>query len=164
MGIYYKLYTLLDSQAQDLLNDPEIIHIFLDVRDADPGGQTSLSLDKYWHGMHFALTSTAWEGEKPLNFLMAGETVGNIDVGYGNAQILFSEDVLQIDKGLAEFTEQDLDRNFDLRAMKEAGIYPQIWDEPRKELLAEYQSLLQELKRFIHYAAENKQAIVIAVQ
>jgi hypothetical protein len=164
MGMYYDLYTVSDAQAQDLLNNPETIHTFLEIHDADYDSPTSLSLEKCWHGIHFALTHTAWEGEKPLNFLMAGETVGDVDIGYGPARILFSEDVLHIEEALAEFTEQDFDRNFDVIAMEEAEIYPQIWDEPRADLLAEYQSHFQALKQFIRYSAENKKAIVMTVK
>lgn len=164
MGMYYDLYTVSDAQAQDLLNNPETIRTFLEVRNAGYDSPTSLSLEKCWHGIHFALTRTAWEGEKPLNFLMAGETVGDVDIGFGPARILFSDDVLHIEKALSKFTEQDFERNFDVIVMEEAEIYPQIWDEPRADLLAEYQSCFQSLKRFIRYVAENKQAIVMTVR
>jgi Domain of unknown function (DUF1877) len=165
MGMYYSLYTVSYDQAQELLNDPETIYAFLEMRDADYDSPTYLSLEKSWHGVHFALTGTAWEGETPLNFLMTGEPIGDEDlVGYGPARIRFFEDVLQIDKSLSEFTEQDFDSNFDVRAMEEAEIYPQIWDEPREDLLVEYQSYFRALKRFVHDAAENKQSIVTALR
>lgn len=164
MGMYYDLYTISDTEAQDLLNNPKTIRTFLEKRDADRDSSTSLSLEKCWHGIHFALTRTAWEGEKPLNFLMAGQTVGDIDIGFGPARVLFSDDVLSVNKAITQFTDADFEQNFDLAAMEEEEVYPQIWDRPREDLLAEYQSFFQDLKQFIHYAAENKQAIVMTVR
>jgi len=46
-----------------------------------------LDLDKAWGGLHFLLTGTAWEGEPPHSFLLDGDTVGDIDVGYGPARV-----------------------------------------------------------------------------
>src|SRR5829696_7547426 len=39
------------------------------------------NFEKSWHGLHFLLTGTAWEGEPPLNFLLAGGR--EIDIGLG---------------------------------------------------------------------------------
>ena len=49
-----------------------------------PAPTEEIDLDKSWHGIHFLLTGAAWEGERPLNFLiLGGEEVGDIDVGHG---------------------------------------------------------------------------------
>jgi hypothetical protein len=110
------------------------------------------------------LTHTAWEGEKPLNFLMDGQAVGDIDIGFGPARILSSDNLLCVYEALTQFTDANFERNFDLTAMEEAEIYPQIWDEPRENLLEEYQSYFQDLKKFIHHAAEDKQAVMMTIQ
>lgn len=58
---------------------------------------TDANLDKAWHGIHFLLTGSTWEGEKPLNFLISGgETIGEIEVGYGPARSIKSVDVKKI--------------------------------------------------------------------
>lgn len=36
------------------------------------GEGEGVDLDKAWHGLHYLLTGTAWEGEPPLNVLAAG--------------------------------------------------------------------------------------------
>src|SRR3990167_6610036 len=33
---------------------------------------TTWDMDKAWHGAHFVLTETAWEGKPPLDFLVRG--------------------------------------------------------------------------------------------
>src|SRR5688500_6275073 len=43
------------------------------------GEGLTTDLDKAWHGIHYLLTGTAWEGAEPLNFLVAGgRPVGDI--------------------------------------------------------------------------------------
>lgn len=37
--------------------------------------RASTDLDKAWHGIHYLLTETAWEGNEPLNFLVQGGNV-----------------------------------------------------------------------------------------
>jgi Domain of unknown function (DUF1877) len=53
-------------------------------------------LDKAWHGIHYLLTGTAWEGEPPLDFLVrGGRTVGTIEVGYSPARVLTAEETVR---------------------------------------------------------------------
>ena len=53
-----------------------------------------LWLDKAWHGIHFLLTGSAWEGDEPLNFLVtAGEPIEGTDSGYGEDRLFTSEQV-----------------------------------------------------------------------
>lgn len=41
-------------------------------------------MDKAWHGIHYLLTGTAWEGDPPLNFLVTGgREVGTEEIGIG---------------------------------------------------------------------------------
>ena len=37
--------------------------------------------EKSWHGIHYLLTGTAWEGDPPLNFLLAGGRELDIELG-----------------------------------------------------------------------------------
>src|SRR5215217_4265180 len=43
------------------------------------------NFEKSWHGLHFLLTGSDWEGEPPLNFLLAGGT--EIDIGLGQSPV-----------------------------------------------------------------------------
>jgi Domain of unknown function (DUF1877) len=83
-----------------------------------------LDVDKAWHGLHFLLTGSAWEGSFPLNFIVAGgEEVGD-DLGYGPARGLNSNDVRKIDAALEPLTPEELGQRFDAPRMTELQIYP----------------------------------------
>src|SRR5687767_12235877 len=70
-------------------------------------------LDKAWHGLHYLLTRTAWEGDAPLNFLVAGgREVGDIDVGYGPARVLSAAEVRAAADALARLTDEELRSRF----------------------------------------------------
>jgi hypothetical protein len=60
--------------------------------------------------------------------LLGGDEVGDVDVGYGPARALTSQQVVVWDKELSRISPQDLARRFNPKAMMDADIYPQIWD------------------------------------
>jgi len=99
-----------------------------------------IDLDKSWHGIHFLLTETAWEGQPPLNFLvLGGEEVGDIDVGYGTARAFKSSDVDEIVRALEPITQEVLEARFDGPRMMKLEIYPEIWDrDPADDPVLEY--------------------------
>src|SRR5262245_9734668 len=135
MSMICEVSAIPDKVAQEVLSQPRRIHELLDS--LDRAGK-ALSLEKSWHGLHFILTGTAWEGSPPLDVIAAGgETVGNEDVGYGPARVLRAHKVKELEMALSAFSSDDFDRKFDLTAFGEAEIYPQIWDEPREDLLEE---------------------------
>ncbi|MFO0814932.1 MAG: YfbM family protein [Gemmatales bacterium] len=97
-------------------------------------GLSSSSLEKAWHGLHFLFTGTAWEGEKPANFLVAGGTeVGAVDVGYGPARAYTSGEVASIAAFLETIDEMKLRSRFNGDRMMELEIYPTIWDRSQEE-------------------------------
>src|SRR5687768_10108992 len=58
-------------------------------------------LDKAWHGLHFLLTGSAWEGSPPLDFLVAGEPIGEEEIGYEPPRAHSSETVAEVAAALA---------------------------------------------------------------
>jgi hypothetical protein len=89
-GFLDKIFGQRNGKTEQLteftLADDEVIHT---------------DLDKAWHGLHYMLTKSAWEGEEPLNFLLKGGVeVGDIEVGYGPARVFTSEEVHQINAAL----------------------------------------------------------------
>ena len=79
-----------EARLRALLADPESITDFLDEE-----GFADFDIDKAWHGIHYLLTGTAWEGAAPLNFLVAGgRPVGDVDVGYGPARAFSGAEVV----------------------------------------------------------------------
>src|SRR5439155_16823633 len=67
-------------------------------------------------------------GDEPLNFLVdEGTPVGEVDVGYGPARALSSEQVRRINTALARIEPDDVARRVDVKKLDEERIYPGNW-------------------------------------
>jgi hypothetical protein len=134
---------------------------------ADGEGE-STDLDKAWHGIHYLLTGTAWEGATPLNFLAAGgRPVGDIDVGYGPARVLSSAETRAAHEALTKLSDDELRGRFDPAEMTKKEIYPdEIWDRPPEEddalgYLLEHVGTLRE---FLAQAVQQRQGLLVYLQ
>ena len=109
-----------------------------------------VDLDKAWHGIHYLLTGTAWEGSPPLSFLLdGGRTAGDLEVGYGAVRMHAAADVKRIHERLHALTDRDLRSRFRPDEMMRLEIYPEIWDRPPEDddtlgYLMEYVAVLRE--------------------
>jgi hypothetical protein len=111
------------------------------------------------------MTGDVWAGDPPLNFLTLGsEEVGDIDVGYGPARILRAPSVVTIHEALKTFPDSNVDARLIPSAFAAAQIYPEIWKEPRADLVNECTRFLQALKNHIKNAADSHQALLLVVQ
>jgi hypothetical protein len=161
MSMICDLYVVPAKAAQEVLGRPASIHKLLESLQRS---DSCRSLDKSWHGLHFVLTGTDWEGDPPLNFLGRGGTpVGDVDVGYGPARVLSPSEVAELDAALGAISDEEFARRFDPARLAEAEIYPQIWDEPIEELRQEYGDHFQDMKRHVHRAAQNGHALIVVV-
>jgi hypothetical protein len=161
-----------DARVASLLEDPESIADYLyeegEEEEEDAGGEAhaDLDVDKAWHGIHFLLTGTAWEGKPPLDFIVGGgQEVGDVDVGYGPARVFWSTEVKAIADALRPLTPELLRQRFAPAAMKKLEIYPSIWDRPPEEddtlgYLLEY---YEALRAFIEGAAEEGEALIVFI-
>jgi hypothetical protein len=88
-------------------------------------------LDKAWHGIHYLLTGTAWEGDPPLNFLL----VGGRDVDdFESAHTFTAAETRDIAAALARVDDAELRRRFAPEEMMRLEIYSEIWDrDPANE-------------------------------
>lgn len=123
--------------------------------------EDELCLDKTWHGIHFLLTGSDWQGEEPLCYLVkGGQAIGEVDVGYGPARALRAEQVKQFAAALEQVPDEALRERFDAAKMMAEDIYPTIWDEGRsaREYLMEH---FPELKSFVKQTADQGKALVI---
>ena len=119
-----------DDQLGGLLADPTTIHGFLDkVYEQETGDL--VDIDKAWHCLHFLLTGTAWEGDPPLNFIVAGgKEVGEEDVGYGPARAFTSVEVRRIADALGRIDRSQLIAGFSGKSMNDLEIYPAMgWQD-----------------------------------
>src|SRR5437660_11748273 len=115
-----------DSEIERLLANPAEITRFLYGAGTD--GSEHVVLNKAWHAIHFVLNGSRLGGEQPLNFLVdEGTPVGEVDVGYGPARVLTSQQVRQIAAALAPIEPNDLANKVDVRQLDEQSIYPGNW-------------------------------------
>jgi hypothetical protein len=127
--------------------------------------ESSLSLEKSWHGLHFLLTRSAGEPREPLGFLLeGGEQIGAFDPFNGPGTRLFDAKATEeLDDALAEISDDLLWQHFDASQMTAERIYPNIWDEPEADLRAEYIGYFRALKDFVHQARISKSGLEISV-
>jgi hypothetical protein len=115
-----------DAQIQQLLARPTDVTRFLYGAEAD--GRERVALHKAWHAIHFVLTGSRLGGDEPLNFLVSeGTPVGEVDVGYGPARVLTSDQVRALAQALATLEPEDVAARVDLRQLDEEVIYPGNW-------------------------------------
>ncbi len=128
----------------------------------EPGAE--LDVDKAWHGIHFLLTGSAWEGSGPEAFVVAGGTaIGDVDVGYGPARAFKSKEVREIAERLKSVDKKSLEQRCDKKAFQENEIYPEIWDEVPEDCFGYLLENFELLKRFITKAAEDKKALIVYI-
>ena len=112
------------AEIDNLLAHPEHVGAVLDGVEAGQGGE--IDLDKAWHGIHFLLTGSAWEGDEPLGYLIAaGQPVGDEDVGYGPARVLRPKEVAQLDAALAAISLDNFACLFPSQSQPEL---PKTWE------------------------------------
>ena len=115
-----------DADIERLLANPaEIMHfLYGSVADASE----RVALDKAWHAIHFLLTGSRLGGDEPLNFLVdEGTPVGEVDVGYGPARVLMSQQVQRIADALAHIEPSEIARRVDVKRFDQEAIYPGDW-------------------------------------
>ena len=172
MGMVAYLHQLDVRFAQQLLDEPNRVHDFLDDFAADELAEDAqgeaIDLDKAWHGLHFLLTGTAWDGQEPFSYLITGGTdVGNEtehDVGYGPARILAPAQVAAFNEATAILTSSEMQKRCDWREMTRLEIYPEVWEregqdeKDNSDYLNEYAI---DLQSFLSRAVAQQKAIMI---
>lgn len=121
------------------------------------------TLEKMWHGIHYLLTQTDWEGEPPLNFIVAGgHQLDAIDMGYGAPQLFHHAQLKKIDQALSEITSDELRKRFNPDVMMNLEIYPVIWDRDLQEddVLGECILYYEKIKKFIRTAVANEMGMI----
>jgi Domain of unknown function (DUF1877) len=185
MGLAMGLTAVRDATIQRLLADPPLVWKLLAPDDPEPyddaratygagaaddvelveGEGEQLDLDKAWHGIHYLLTATSWEGDAPLNLLLCGEEVGDIDVGYGKPRAVRAGQVAEASRALAALSDDSIRARFDPAAMMRADIYPGIWDRPpsQDDSLGYVMDYLGELRAFLARAAAAGMGVIVFV-
>src|SRR5207237_1681567 len=126
MSMGLQLVALTDTEIDEVIAHPGLADdlLFPD----DPSARLFEDIDKSWHGIHYLLTGTAWEGEPPLNALVTGgEALPDPDErwGYGPPRCLRPSEVAAFERALTELTDETLSSRFDPADMMEKAIYPE---------------------------------------
>ncbi len=155
MSMIANFFTLSTEQLTQLKTNPDEVSTFLysdEVQESDE----LLDLDKAWHGLHYILTESAWEGEEPLRSVILGGTEIGEDLGYGAARIIDAGKVKEISKALKETSEEMLKSRFDLNKMINLGIYGIGSDDDLEWL----EDAFEEIAEFYEGAASNDRSVV----
>jgi hypothetical protein len=148
MSMIGNLLRISTHKVAALRADPERISRLLypsEDGDTKMSDDVHLDLEKSWHGIHFLLTGEVWEGALPLAFLVRGQDIGEIDVGYGPARGFDATEVRAIAEALRPITPSVLRSRFDPRALGWKEIYPvhgrALGDDEREYLISHYEVL-----------------------
>lgn len=125
------------------------------------GPDDSIDLDKTWHALQFLFTGTAWEGDFPACFLVnSGQTVGDVDVGYGPARSFTPIQTKEIAQYLDTLEHAALKERYDCKKMLALEIYPQHWTDEDRDYLEDG---LEKATRFVRETAEKDMALLVYI-
>lgn len=181
MGMIGCLHRAGEADLQRVLREPRLVNYlihdpedFEDFDDFDEPGPPDppfarvegdgMNVDKAWHGIHYLLTGTAWEGDEPACYLVqGGEEVGDVDVGYGTARVIHPAQTRDFAEFLAPVTREALLSRYDAPRMRELDIYPsRLWDDggDKREYVWDN---FQVLRDFVATAAQRGEGLVIYI-
>jgi hypothetical protein len=152
------------KKVASLRERPERIKkvLFPDHDDTAMSDDVLLDVDKAWNGIHFLLTGDAAQGALPLGFILCGEPLVDVDVGYGPARAFDADQVRAIAAALEPLTRDELGKRFDPAQLREHSVYPGFrdgWDQPddRDYLLDHYENL----RAFVLETAEAGAGMIV---
>ncbi|MEK8034849.1 YfbM family protein [Ideonella sp. DXS29W] len=121
----------------------------------------STDVDKAWHGIHYLLTGTAWEGREPFCWAVMAQPKIGPDLGMGPARYLTAEQVVRLTAALDSLTVDDLSARYDPQAMEALRIYPDaIWRRDGEEALQYLLDHFTHLLDFYRDAAARGDAVL----
>jgi len=154
MSMIYYMRLANQEELANLLRNPDSIEDWLDNEDYE---EEELDMGKLWHGVHFLLTGSAWEGDEPACYLLhGGETIGDIDVGYGPARSINPQQVKAFHEFLKTINRKEIEKRFDQDAFARNEIYPSIWKNGSDRESIDYlDTYIQELRDFLEVGAKT---------
>lgn len=156
MSMVCLLLDTTDAVIDDLLEDPESIRDFFEEEE-----DFTESLEKAWAGITFVLCGQELNNENPLCYLESGgQSIGDIQVGWGPARAFKSDDVRRWDTALSEISEDDFKKRYDADALAAVSVYPRIWQD-RDGSLDYLLHYFSKLKTVVSSASENTLGLVV---
>ncbi len=130
---------------------------------SDARGAQAINLDKAWHGIHFLLNGDPWKVTGVAGQAILGGKEFGDDMGYGPARAMSAADVKKVAEALDKVTAQELSARYNPQAMDKAEIYPTIWERDGQDGLKELLHNYAELRAFYQRAANQGNAVIIAI-
>lgn len=158
MGMTGHFRAVSPETLAEIFAAPGSVHALLE----SPGGRGDhLALERAWHGLHFLMCGSPWEGTPPLDFIMnGGEPIGDEDVGEGPARGFSAEEVRRIAIALGAVTWPALWARWDAEAIRAAKLYRVDPDASDTES-AYLEVAFQWLRAFITGLAQKNQAMLV---
>jgi Domain of unknown function (DUF1877) len=120
-------------------------------------------MEKTWHGVHYLLTGTAWEGEAPLNFLLAGGKEVDIEVGQAPVLTHTSAETRAIATALAALSDAELRARYDPAEMMRLEIYPEVWDRAPEEGLGNLINSIASLRDLLDIVVGRGYGLMVTI-
>jgi hypothetical protein len=149
------------EQLDRLIADPESVPDFVSSQGEATAPAGPLDIDKAWHGLHFLLTGSPWEGDPPWSWVILGGTPIGPDVGYGPARYLTPTQVQEVARVLAGLSRGELAKRYDPKAMEKAEIYPEIWERDGQEGLEYLLASYEDVVKYYQDASARKMAMFL---
>ena len=169
MGLIANYQFVNDQNLEKIMNpdlDPE--ELLEDLEDLAEEEEVLLDIDKMWDVLHFVLTGVSTDepqAENPLSEAILGVLPAEDLDDY--VAVTEKDRVAEILSALKSFDIEEALDNFDMVACKEAGLYPNIWDEDDEdmvdELLEEIEDCYKGLITFYKKVLEAEGNVVVTI-
>jgi hypothetical protein len=111
---------------------------------APKGMPDVLDLHKSWHGLHWLMCQSVWEGPEPYrSAILGGEEIGE-DMGYGPPRLVEPAKVEEVARALSMLSVAQVMKRYDARMMENQEVYPGNFAEDnswKAELRRDYERL-----------------------
>jgi hypothetical protein len=153
------LVAITPEKLRNLRRDPTGL-LDMILADGGPTAARRLDLDKSWHGLHYLLTGTAWDGAPPFSLAILGGAEIGEDTGYGPPRYLTPEEVRAVAGALHRTPHESFLARFDPAAMNAAEIYSGGWENCAAQAMRQQ---LGHLAEFYASAAADGMAVLICL-
>lgn len=152
---------LSSDELKSVTDDPATVEALIYGDDGADMPEPELNLNKWWHGIHYALTGTAWQvGAGAGAAVLGGDAIGENN-GYGPPRLVSAEQVQSIATGFHQMDIEALRSRWDPAALEANEIYPGYWAEvPFDSYIV---PKLLALREFYLSAAAANQAVLLAL-
>ncbi|WP_282089603.1 YfbM family protein [Aquimarina algiphila] len=162
MGMIGNIVRVSQNELNTFLENSELFENKI-YSEENYDAEWNLDLDKSWEGIQYLLTGKGMAELEEPNILTRAFFSFQIldeeqDLGYGPAQYLTSEQVIETNSELQKLDIDKLKNKVSGTDMIEKGIYPEIWTESEA-----MEFLFDNFKDFLDFykkASENNEAIL----